>query len=448
MKNSKLGGLVRLALVLVFALGCSVSVWAQSTMEGRITLTLDNWDGRYEVGQTVNIHADVPEAFEAIKEVWVNGLLESSETVLVEAGKYDIFTRHHDEPATVMLKFFNPKSKRRVDFTDIGYCVGLEEFRPGFQKPADFIEWWREQTEVMRQLPIEATITEVAVPEKYAQDYVCYDVMVNCGEGGGIPVRGYMAMPKGADVGSLPICVFTHGSGVKNQNNRSRIEVALRYARQGGGSIAFDLNAHGMPSDQPQEYYDNLHNTVLHNYLNRPIENREDYYFRAMYLRVQRLLDWMCDLPEWDGKRVLIVGGSQGAAQAAAICGLDSRVTHAVLRVSGMMDMGGAQPGRRSGPPQLYELYGPTEEFMKWGPYFDVEFFLQHTDAEIVMECGLVDMSVVPTSIMAGYNIATCPKTLYTYPYRGHHVPKGKYRADWKKKVDDPINKFIREALK
>ena len=447
MKTNRFVGIVRLALASVFALGCSVPLWAQSAMEGLITLTLDNWDGRYEVGQTVAIHAEVEEGFEAIQEVWVNGLLESKEKVFVEAGKYDIFTRHHAEPAAVMLKFSNTNPKKTKDFTDIGYCVGWEQFRPGFQKPADFMEWWQEQVAMLRQLPIEAIVTEVAVPEKYAKEYVCYDVEINCGEGGA-PVRGYMAMPKGAVKGSLPICVYTHGAGVKNKNNRSQINVALSYACKGGGAIAFDINAHGMKNDQPQEYYDNLHNTVLHNYLNRPIENREDYYFRAMYLRVQRLLDWMCDLPEWDGKRVLIVGGSQGAAQAAAICGLDSRVTHAVLRVSGMMDMGGAQPGRRSGPPQLYELYGPTEEFMKWGPYFDVEFFLQHTDAEIVMECGLVDMSVVPTSIMAGYNIATCPKTLYTYPYRGHHVPKGKYRADWKKKVDDPINKFIREALK
>ncbi|MBR4851581.1 MAG: hypothetical protein IKU97_05960, partial [Tidjanibacter sp.] len=75
MKTNRFVGIVRLALASVFALGCSVPLWAQSAMEGLITLTLDNWDGRYEVGQTVAIHAEVEEGFEAIQEVWVNGLL-------------------------------------------------------------------------------------------------------------------------------------------------------------------------------------------------------------------------------------------------------------------------------------------------------------------------------------------------------------------------------------
>ena len=447
MKANGFIGIARLALASVFAIGCSVSVWAQSTMEGRITLTLDNWDGRYEVGQTVAIHAEVEEGFEAIREVWVNGLLESKEKVFVEAGKYDIFTRHHDEPAAVMLKFCNTNPKKTKDFTDIGYCVGWEQFRPGFQKPADFMEWWQEQVAMLRQLPIEAIVTEVAVPEKYAKDYVCYDVEINCGEGGA-PVRGYMAMPKGAVKSSLPICIYTHGSGVKNKNNRSLIDVALSYACKGGGAIAFDINAHGMKNDQPQEYYDNLDKTTLKDYRLRPVENREDYYQRGIILRLQRLVDWMCTLPEWDGERVLVVGGSQGGAQVAAICGLDNRVTHGVLKVPAWMDRGGCLLGRRNGPPHLCDIHGVTDEFLKWCPYFDVAFFLEYNTAELVFDCGLVDSTCTATSVLAGYNVAAGKKTLYTYPYRHHSTPKGKYKKEWQKRVNKPINDFMDNALK
>lgn len=445
MKTNRIRRVARLVVVSAFALCCSTSLWAQSHMEELITLTVDKWDGRFELGETVAIHAEVPEEFEAIQEVWVNGLLESKENVVIKAGNYDILTRSYNEPTTVMFRLLNTNPKKKKDFTDIGYCVGLEHFKPGFEKPADFMEWWQEQVAMLRQTPIEATLKEVAVPEKYAKDYVCYDVELSCSEGGA-PVRGYMALPRGAAVGTLPISVFTHGSGVKNESNRSRIEVALRYARY--GAISFDINAHGMPNDQPQEFYDELHKTTLNNYLNWPIENREEYYFRGMYLRLQRLIDWMCTLPEWDGQRVLVHGNSQGGAQAAAICGLDSRVSHVLMRESGMMDMGGFLLGRKSGPPQLYELYGQTEELMKWGPYFDVAFFLEHSNAEMVFECGLVDMSATPASIIVGYNVAKGKKTLYTYPYRNHHALKGKYKNEWKEKVTDPINQFIRETLK
>ncbi|MBR5830509.1 MAG: hypothetical protein IKY63_04545, partial [Tidjanibacter sp.] len=115
MKTDNIARVVRFVLTSLLTLCGSLTLWAQTTMEDRITLTLDNWDGCYEVGQTVAIHAEVEEGFEAIREVWINGLLESSEKVFVEAGKYDIFTRHHDEPISVMLKFFNPNPKKQRD---------------------------------------------------------------------------------------------------------------------------------------------------------------------------------------------------------------------------------------------------------------------------------------------------------------------------------------------
>ncbi len=436
------------AFVAMVLAGIWSPAMAQDKIEDKITLTLDKPDGRYNLGETVAIHADVAEEFIAIREVWINGLLESEEKVVVEAGRYDIFTRRYDEPTSVMLKFRNvDKKKQKGDFTDIGYCVGMEGFKPGFEKPADFYEWWQMQVAKLRTLPIEAKMTEVEVPEKYADDYVCYDVEVNCGEGGA-PVRGYMAMPKGAIEKSLPICIFTHGAGVKGDGNRSKIEVALRYARQGGGSISLDLNAHGMLGGQPQEYYDNLNETTLKDYKDRPIENREDYYFRGMYLRVQRALDWLCTLPEWDGERVLVIGHSQGGAQTAAICGLDNRVTHAVIREPGMMDLGGILVGRQSGPPHLAENYGQTEAYMKWAPYFDVAFFLEHSTAKLIYECGWVDMSCTPSSMMVGYNLAGGDKTLCTSPYRRHQSPRGKYRDAWHETSNKWFSKFIKEALK
>ncbi len=449
MESSNISRGVRLALASILTLFCSVSAWAQNTMEDRITLTLDNWDGCYEVGQTVAIHASVPESFEAIREIYVNSILESKERVVVEAGDYDILTRTYNEPTSVILRLINPKDKRERDLTDIGYCVGKEQFKPGFEKPTDFYEWWQEQVAQLRQTPIEAKLTEVDVPEKYAKDYVCYDVEINCHEGGA-PVRGYMALPRGAVKQSLPLCIFTHGAGVRGASNRSLVDVALRYARQGGGSIAFDINAHGMLNGQPQEYYDELNNGPLNDYLNRPIENREDYYFRGMYLRLQRLVDWMCTLPEWDGKRILVIGGSQGGAQTAAICGLDNRVTHALIREPGLMDIGGFLSGnRKGGQPWVWGKEEQDKEaFMKWMPYFDTAFFLEHSTAEIVYECGWVDMSCPPSAMMVGYNLAKGPKTIYTYPYRRHQTPKTKYKAEWQEKIMNPINRFIRKALK
>lgn len=447
MKNLQIIKVATLMMVALCAAGGWNSASAQTSMEEKITLSLDRWDGRYALGEEVTIHAEVHEEFEAVRDIYINGVLESSELVTFEEGEYDILTRSYNTPTSVILHLKNPNKKQRKDFTDIGYCVGMEHFRSGFEKPHDFMEWWREQVAMLRELPIEAKLVEVEVPKKYADKYVCYDIEVNCGEGGA-PVRGYMAMPKGATAKSLPICMFTHGAGVKGPGNRSKIDVALRYARQGGGSIALDLNAHGMLNGQPQEYYDELNATTLKNYKERPIVNREDYYFRGMYLRVQRALDWLCTLPEWDGERVLVIGSSQGGAQTAAISGLDNRVTHALIREPGFMDLGGFLVGRRSGPPLDDIKYATDENFLKWGPYFDTAFFLEHSTAKLFFECGWVDMSCTPSSMMVGYNLAGGEKQIYTYPYRRHQTPKGKYKELWQERVNKKVSEFISDALR
>lgn len=434
-------------LIVMLVAMCGWSpLFAQSAMEDFITLRIDHWDGQYALGEEVVVRAEVHEPFEAVQEIWINGNLSQSEKrTFSQVGEMELYRSCHNEPTAVMVKLVDPNKQR--NFTDIGYCTGMEGIKAGFEKPADFYEWWMEQVAMVRSLPIEAKLTEVDVPDKYAKDYVCYDVEVNCSEGGA-PVRGYMAMPKGATAGSLPICIFTHGAGVKGANNRSKIDVALRYAREGGGSIALDINAHGMLNGQPQEYYNELDATTLKNYKNRPVEDRENYYFRGMYLRLQRALDWLCTLPEWDGERVVVLGSSQGGAQTAAIAGLDNRVTHAIIREPGMMDLGGILAGRRSGMPYLVEKYGVTDEFLKWGPYFDTAFFLEHSTAELLYECGWVDMSCTPTSIMVGYNHAKGNKRIYTYPYRRHQSPKGKYKDEWNTKINNEFKKFLKEALK
>lgn len=84
----------------------------------------------------------------------------------------------------------------------------------------------------------------------------------------------------------------------------------------GKGALSFDLNAHGMLNGQPDAYYDSLQNTVLKNYAYIGLENKKDNYFRGMYLRLIRTLDFLTKQPEWDGKRILVIGQSQGGGQA------------------------------------------------------------------------------------------------------------------------------------
>ena len=97
----------------------------------------------------------------------------------------------------------------------------------------------------------------------------------------GNPCRGYVAYPKGAAPGSLPIYLFVHSAGVNRPANRSTASFVISRARQ--GYLCLDINAHGFLDDQPQSYYDAINSGELDNYASRAFTGIADYYFHNMY---------------------------------------------------------------------------------------------------------------------------------------------------------------------
>ena len=261
------------------------------------------------------------------------------------------------------------------------------------------------------------------------------------------PARGYFAKPLIAKEKSLPIVLLVHAAGVKGSWCRSEIVNATNYAKK--GALCFDLNAHGMLNGQPDEYYNNLESGELKDYYIRGLDNRNDFYFRGMFLRLIRTLDYLTQQPEWDGKRIVVIGESQGGGQALAAAGLDSRVSLAVAIVPAMCDWGGTLVSRKGGWPQPFEKKGNKDEMKKVLPYFDTAHLLKFSKATILVEIGLVDNTCPSTSIYAAINQAKGKKLIYPVTYREHTWPTAEQRAtDWDRNVFNPRNDFVDNYLK
>ena len=159
---------------------------------------------------------------------------------------------------------------------------------------------------------------------------------------------------------------------------------ACKYAAK--GAISANVNALGIPDDEPQEYYDKLANGELKGYNKRPLVDRESFFFRLMFLRLERLLDYLCSMKEWDGRRVMVNGGSQGGAQALFLAGVDSRVSHCVAMVPAMTDFGGTLEGRASAWPEPYSQDGvaatsPGKDIL---PYFDGSLLINRFAGKLI----------------------------------------------------------------
>lgn len=334
----------------------------------------------------------------------------------------------------------------RFDYEDtcIGWVVNPEQFSQGLPCPKDFMKFWKSELRKMRRLPMNPVLREVEVKGEDAKDYICYEITLDCVDD--TPVRGYMAMPRAAARKSLPIVVFMHAAGVAGNWCRSHADEAVRMAKWGNGAIAVDFNAFGMLNDQPQSYYDELENGPLKGYSTRGSKDRESFFFKNMYLRTVRAVDFAVKQPQWDGKRILAYGQSQGGAQAFALAGLDKRITAVVGIVPGGCNL---SKGRYASWPFVEGSFESEELAHSILPYFDCCNFWKQTKAKIWVEIGLMDATCRPEAIWSAINV--CPSkdiTIVPSPWRYHNEPDKRYHRAWWDNIATKRYEFVNEYLK
>lgn len=410
-------------------------------------LEINSTTGVYAIGDSIKVWADVfpgcaPSLEFKIEKNMLNDI--SKKEVSLTEGRHLLYADVCSETAHYVFMLGLPEGKPQTEKTSVvGAIVNPEGFKAGYPVPEDLREFWDEQIAKMREMKLKASVKEIPAED----GYVCFDIEIPMPEGN--PARAYLAYPKDAPKKSLPIVIRTHSAGVKGKWCQCSVANTIKDAQRGNGAIALDINAHGMLNGQPQEYYDKLWEGELNRYYTRDFTGHEDFYFRLMYLRMVRALDYLVTLPQWDGERVAVYGGSQGGAQAAALAGIDKRVTIAMLSVPAFMDVGGKLDNRAGSWPKTYSR--TPEKYGKYLTYYDGASLLTLTKAKLYFEAGLVDYTCPPACVATGYyNAASDDKTIVYFPYRPHtasRMEKEFYKI-WQKEIRDPREAWFNAYLK
>ena len=361
---------------------------------------------RAEVGDTVKIAVTVkskePGFFRST--LFVNGNQQGQERVVSfgEFSEYSVKTEVPGEVAAHVLILDADKKpvlnsrKRRID-GGLGVFVSPEKLTPGNPAgPADLDEFWKGKRAELDKVPIREERKEIPMRGKHPE-LVGYDIRVSCA--GDAPVSGCLCLPRNAKPKSLPAIVSYHGAGVRSANKQFG---------NGTRALAFDVNAHGLPNGRPESFYKEIYYSgPLKSYYNRGFKNDSEIYFIGMYDRVMRALDYVKSLPEWDGKTLIVMGGSQGGGQSIAAAGLDPQVTLCCAVVPALCDLGGALAGRRPGwpaplPPRTKRISSP--EVIARTAYVDGVFFARRIKCPVYMSTGLVDQTCVAPAVFSAYN--------------------------------------------
>ena len=292
-----------------------------------------------------------------------------------------------------------------------GAAFDPEKIKPSMSVPDDFDAFWAAQKAKLAQTPMKAELTPVKSTNPKVE---CFDAQITCA--GPRPVSGYFARPVGAKPKSLPAILFVHGAGVRSS------QLGGPMGRAGQGMLAMDINAHGIPNGKPEAFYKELTNGELKDYRYAGRDDRDKCYFLGMFLRLMRAMEFLTSQPEWDGKILMVEGGSQGGGQSIAAAGLDPRVTFIAAGVPAICDHTGKAIGRINGWPKLVpDKDGkPDPKILEAARYVDCMNLATRAKAEAILSVGLIDNVCPPTSVYAAYNNLPGKKRIVVEPLMGH----------------------------
>ena len=296
----------------------------------------------------------------------------------------------------------------------VGFSV--DEIRPYTKEPADFLDFWNKNIEDMRAFPLTYTKTKA---DEYCTDKIdCYLVKVTLNKQKQA-VYAYLFYPKGAQKGQCPVVLCPPGAGIKT------IKEPLRHKYYAeNGCIRMEMEIHGLNPTLPKETFDDMtkaFNGRDNGYLFNGLEDPDRYYMKRVYLALIRCLDLLTSLPEWDGRNVIVQGGSQGGALSMVAAALDSRVTQCIVNHPALSDMAAYSAGRTGGYPHFNRVEGMfNDKTLRTMAYYDVVNFARHITCDTYMTWGYNDDTCPPTTSYAVWNTLTCPKEALLTPVNEH----------------------------
>ncbi|MCQ2380693.1 MAG: acetylxylan esterase [Victivallaceae bacterium] len=286
-------------------------------------------------------------------------------------------------------------------------CVGADEDKiPQVAEPEDFDAFWSKQKKMLDTVPIEPQLNEI--PGSNPEEYRTYEVVVPCP--GRASVTGFLVIPRDAKEKSLPAQVGFQGYGVHMPT----------HAFPMGKRIYFEINAHGMPLKMDKEELKEY--AAKHaRYALDDTADPEKAYFRDMVLRVLRALEFVRTLPEWNGRDLMVSGGSQGGLQSLWAAGLDDKVTFCRVYVPWCCSIGKETLG------MMPQTWGVT--YTEGARYFDAANHAKRITCPVLVDrAGLGDFICPPSGIARMYHNLKAPRKIIWFVDNAHGGPT--YKVD------------------
>ena len=411
----KRSALVRIAVTLLAALAVSPAVLAQE-----LVATPTKPLGIYAPGEPIAWRLELrgEGAAQATDLQYVlkrNGLSVLREGTLALTDGRATLEAILDGPGTILAELRVKLPGREVTGL-AGAAVKPAGIAPSAPRPDDFDRFWEAKIAELRSVRANP-IVEAADSGKPTVDYF----KIRMDNIHGSHIYGQLAKPKGKD--KLPALLVVQWAGVYPLQRDWVIW------RAEAGWLTLNIMAHDLPFDQPEEFYQKASETTLADYPAIGNDDRETSYFLRMYLSCYRAAEYLAHRPEWDGRTLVVMGGSQGGLQAIVTAALDPKISAAIAEVPAGCDLTGPQADRAAAWPGWYWRTKGKDpgKVRQVSRYFDAVNFASRVKCPTLVGLGLVDTTCPASGVFAMANQLQGLKEVVVIPDAGHNGPHGAF---------------------
>ena len=348
-------------------------------------------------------------------------------TSIDRPGFVRYYVELHDQNGNPILRdVMDDGDNYKVRF-DGGAGAQIFQIRPAVPEPEDFDAFWHKMKSDLNNVDWKGNVKLKQLDSEHP-DIELYSVESPCA--GGRPATGFLTVPAKARSGArYPADVSFYGYGGSWSKYATQKPAPKRLRTD---VIQFLSSAHGFELMRESAYYENMRKSLSSNgygYCFDPKENSDPQkcYFKGMVLRVLRGIEYLKSRPEWNGRDLVVHGGSMGGLQTIWAAALDKDVTVARAEAPWCCDIGGTERGRSRG-----------DWYVKWVPalgYYDPVNFASRIPKTCFFDMpriGLGDYVCPPVGVMSFYNSLKCPKRGIVFQNTRHDY-----------KAPEPLQQFV-----
>jgi len=302
-----------------------------------------------------------------------------------------------------------------------GAVIEPDKIAASSPKPDDFDAFWTTKLALLATIPMNPVL-ESLPSDNPAVDY--WHISMN--NINGSHIRGQLARPTQGE--KFPAMLIVQWAGVYPLKKPWVIGPASQ------GWLTLNISAHDQPIMESEEFYQALAGAALKNYTAIGNDDRETSYFLRMFLACSRAVDYLAQRPDWDGRTLLVTGGSQGGLQSFVAAGLNPQVTAIIVDVPAGCDNTARLADRAIGWPYWVNDVKDAKR-LEASRYFDAVNFATRITCPALISAGLLDTTARPAGILVAANHLTGIKEVLILPngaHQGNHAPYGARDSAWK----------------